>query len=171
MLTFYTSIEIIFTVGYRTEKDLSDTNGYQGPRGFRQRAALTEDGKVAVFLSPIFLPIFLQPKCLPPLMEIRLQFSLNTSAFALRSADPDNEYKFHIKTFHLYVQRIKVNASLANNIEQRLAKEAAVFPLRNCQTRFFTINANVKTYEAEIYGAGERKARERERERERERDF
>ena len=65
LLTFYTSIEIIFTVGYRTEKDLSDTNGYQGPRGFRQRAALTEDGKVAVFLSPIFLPIFLQPKCLP----------------------------------------------------------------------------------------------------------
>ena len=88
-------------------------------------------------------------------MEIRLQFSLNTSAFALRSGDQENEYKFHIKAFHLYVQRIKVNASLANNIEQRLAKEAAVFPIRNCQTRFFTINTNVKTYEAEIYGAGE----------------
>ena len=88
-------------------------------------------------------------------MEIRLQFSLNSSAFALRSADADHQYKFHIKAFHLYVQRIKVNATLANNIEQRLAREAAVYPLRNCQSRFFTINANAKTYEAEIYGAGE----------------
>ena len=154
-LTFFISIETIFTVGFRTEKDLSDCNGFFGPKGFRQRAILTEGNRTAVFLSPLFLPIFLQPKCLPPLIEIRLQFSLNTSAFALRSADPDHSYKINIKAFHLNVQRIKVNATLANNIEQRMAREAAVFPIRNCQTRFFTINQGVKTYEAEIYGAGD----------------
>ena len=93
-------------------------------------------------------------KCLPPLVEIRLQFSLNKSAFALRSKDINHEYKFNIKAFHLMINRIKVNSSLANSIEEKLTKSAAVYALRNCQTRFFTIGAGVKNFEVELYGAG-----------------
>ena len=123
---------------------LLDLTGNVGGRGFRKRAILTEAGRVATFMGPLWLPFFLQPKALVPLVPVDLTFTLSKPSFAIRSKSAHTNYRFNFRKFTLKVPRMRVAPSIASRLEQRLAREAAHYSIRNISTRLFTIPAGLR---------------------------
>lgn len=128
--------------GWRTEKDLHDTRGDDGYAGFRRRAELTERSKKVVFMGPIFADVFCQDRFIIPLTKIELTFTLSTWQFALRvnTAPAVNaNYRFKIDKFKVLLNRVRVTPSVAARMEERLSRSPALYPIRACNVRVFTI--------------------------------
>lgn len=144
----------LWTTGYRDETDLSDLVGNVGARGFRRRCILTEGGKTACFIGPLWLPLFLQPKALVPLCPLDLTFQLSKPSFAIRSRSHHTKYRYNFRKFTMKVPRMKVAPSVASRLEQKLATEVAKYSIRNVSTRCFTINAGARKYDCDPFGIG-----------------
>ena len=130
--------------GFRDESDMSDLTGNVGGRGFRKRCELTEGNRVTCLMGHLFLPFFLQPKALIPLVPMDITFTLSKPAFAIRSKSEHTNYRFNFRKFTIKVPRMRVAPSIASRLEQRLAREAVRYPLRNISTRLFTIPAGLR---------------------------
>lgn len=134
-------------LGFYIDNDINSTDAHVDAveTGFKERATLTALSHEATFITNIFHGMFSQTKYLPALTPISLEFVKAPSAFCLTSNAQNPTFKYEIKSMKLFLRRIKVRASRKLAIEQKLAKEAAVYGIRQSYVKPFFIDAREKS--------------------------
>ena len=142
--------------GFYFDKDLDARNGHTAATddGFKTRSGLTSQSKEATFISPFYNPLFSQNRWGVPMLGWTAEFLKAPTAFALMSNAPSPAYKIKITAMKLWIRRIKLRSSYKLELEEKLLKEPAIYPLRLAYCKPFFIDANVKSYSAEdIFGS------------------
>lgn len=113
--------------------------------GFKTRANLTAESKEATFMGPIFHGLFSQTRYLLPLIPISLEWIKAPASFVMKSNTVSADYKYKILGMTLFLKRIRIKSSYKLELEDRLAKENALYPLRHAYCRPFFIDAAEKS--------------------------
>ena len=112
--------------------------------GFKKRASLTATSHEATFMGPVFHGLWSQTRYILPLVPMSLEWIKAPASFALKSNKVDADFKYKIISMKLFLKRIKIKSSYKLELEDRLAKENALYPLRHAYCRPFFIDANEK---------------------------
>lgn len=132
---------------------MSINDGFGGFDGHRKRAMLTQGGVKTMFIGPMFLDICMQDRFLIPLTNLEFTFTLSRPEFALRvHTETDQNYKFVIDNFKILLNRVRVTPSVAAAVEQKLTRSPALYPIRACTAKVFTIPERAKNYECSPFG-------------------
>ena len=112
--------------------------------GFKKRASLTATSHEATFMGPDFHGLWSQTRYILPLVPMSLEWIKAPASFALKSNKVDADFNYKIISMKLFLKRIKIKSSYKLELEDRLAKENALYPLRHAYCRPFFIDANEK---------------------------
>ena len=80
-----------------------------------------------------------------PLVPMSLEFIKSGSNFCLKSNKSNADYIFKITSMKLFLKKIKIISSYKLELEQRLANEAAIYPLRHASCKPFFLDAKEKS--------------------------
>ena len=112
--------------------------------GFKTRANLTALSKKATFITNIFHGMWSQARYLPPLIPFSLEFIKAPLAFCLKSNAAAPAFKYEISKMSLFLRKIKVRPSRKLEMEQKLQKSPALYPIKNAYCKPFFIDQNEK---------------------------
>ena len=113
--------------------------------GFKKRASLSSRSKEVTMITNIFHGMFNQTRYLPALCPWSIEFVKASNEFCLKSNAAAPTFKYTITSMQLFVRKIRMRPSYNLYVEQRLAKEMAIYPIRHATVRPFYIDAREKT--------------------------
>ena len=130
-------------LGYYPDSNPNITAAHTGSTssGFKTRASLTAESKIASFCSPIFHGLFSQTRAMIPLIPLSLEFIKSPLAFCLKSNATAPAFKYKIISMKLVMKKIKLMGSVQSQLENRLLSEAAKYPIRHSYCKPFFIDA------------------------------
>ena len=133
-------------MGYFDEENVSvnDAHSAAAASGFKSRAAVTSLSKKATFLGNIFHGLWNQDRYLIPMINIRTEWIKSDAAFCLQSNATTPTYKYQVKDLTIFLKKIKLRKDFKVDLEERLLKEPASYPLRHATVKPFFINAQEK---------------------------
>ena len=108
---------------------------------FKKRHAIAKDGKI-YFSMILHLDFFQSTKLLLPKCELKLKFIRNEDNFSLLGATSASKIKIH--ELKLLVRRITVDPDIASQIESKLEKTPAVYPIAQSKIKTFILNKGSK---------------------------
>ena len=113
--------------------------------GYKKRAALTSQSHEATFIAPCFQSLWSQSRYILPLTPMSVEWIKSPASFCLRSNDTSANYIYKIKAMKMFLKKIKIRPSFKLELEERLVKEPAQYPLRQASCKPFFIDANEKS--------------------------
>ena len=133
-------------LGFYEDKNVSYTDAHTAGTdcGFKTRANLTALSHKATFISNIFHGVWSQARYLPPLIPLSLEFIKAPAAFCLKSNAANPQFKYVISEMSLYLRKIKVRPSRKLEMEQKIQKNPALYPIKNAYCKPFFIDQNEK---------------------------
>ena len=134
-------------LGFYKEKRMNHTAAHATATasGFKTRAGLTAQSHEATFIGPIFQSMFSQSRFLLPLTKMSLEWIKASPAFCLKSNNSTADYLYKITSMKLFLRKIKIRPSYKLELEERLLKEPALYPLRQAYVKPFFIDAREKS--------------------------
>lgn len=118
---------------------------------YQQKARLVAQSRQLDVLAPIHADCFPTEKLLPSKMQVRLELTRNPDAFVLQRLGIINDTEgYTVKLEHLswQVRKVDLLASMALNLEMRLAKQPARYPIRRTNVATFQLNAGIRDISA-----------------------
>ena len=112
------------------------------PTGWKDRRNLWVGGNIVEFSAPLYADILQQPNLLLSNMEFQFTISPHeVDTLFIKPADSTDEYRRELVGIRLYCTFVDLHPGVALEIEKRLAKEPARYPLRRheLKTQFFDI--------------------------------
>ena len=133
-------------MGFYEDEDVTDNDASDAAdeTGFKTRASLTKLSHEATFISNIFHGMWSQARFLPALIPFSLEWIKAPASFCLKSNATSPAFKYKITKMELFIRKIKVKSSRKLELENKLEKSPALFPLVNSNCRPFFINRNAK---------------------------
>ena len=134
-------------LGYYEDQDLSANraDGAAPASGFKTRAALTAQSHEATFIAPCFQSLWSQSRYILPLTPMSMEWIKAPAAFCLKSDDTSANYLYKITSMKMFLKKIKIRPSYKLELEERLLKEPALYPLRQAYVKPFFIDAREKS--------------------------
>ena len=134
-------------LGYYEDKNLSANRADTAApaSGFKKRAALTAQSHEATFIAPCFQSLWSQSRYILPLTPMTVEWIKAPAAFCLKSDNTSADYVYKITSMKMYLKKIKIRPSYKLELEERLLKEPALYPLRQAYVKPFFIDAREKS--------------------------
>ena len=131
-------------MGYYDEENVSTNEAHDaaGASGFKSRAAITSGSKKATFIGNIFHGLWSQNRYLLPMLNLRTEWIKSDAAFCLKSNAANPTFKFKIESLKIFMKKIKLRDAFKLELEERLLKEPASYPLCHATVKPFYIAAN-----------------------------
>ena len=111
--------------------------------GYKERAAATASSHVATYLGPVFHSLFSQNRFLIPLMPFSLEWIKASPLFALKG-NASGTFIYKITSMKMLIRKVKILPSYKLDIEAKLEKQAAIYPIRHSYCKPFFIDAGDK---------------------------
>ena len=135
-------------LGWADEADASSMD-FTGPSNFKKRYELLKESKYLKIISPLFLPLHLQPRYLPPLINLSYTFHLASDKQVIKTECTSFEVGFEIRNFKFHSCKIIVDPTVALSIESKLMKTPMNYPIFNWRLTSLNVPAGLINWSQE----------------------
>ena len=133
--------------GYYDQVDPTAFSVFDATTGFGLRYDYTKESHLYQISGGIAHGLFQQPRLLPPMTPLDLNFFLADPSFAINSSVPNANMVFQIVAARLVIKRVDALDSLQQSFETRLMREPAIFPIVHSRIKTWVIPKNLASFQ------------------------
>ena len=136
------------TPGESNQINRTANNVVHNPGAQPRKTLIKESGRFEV-RGPLSVDLFETMRLLVPDADLNLKIFFNDAAFFLHSSDVNANYKLELEEATLFVRKVRVIPSLANDIDSKLATTPAIYPFIRREIVSYNIPIGFSTFKQE----------------------